>query len=269
MLRNEGDKLSRVIVCSPSIEYFNYKNRVSHNITQSADKNKAIDQHNNLKSMLEKSGCEVIDVPELKSHPNSVFTRDACLCTPAGYIKLRMGLETRVGEEIWMSQILNSIQEPEYATIKEPGTVEGGDIILAGSVAFVGLSKRTNKDGVKQISRLLNALDYEVRTIPVPSPYLHIGGAMSLIGPKKVLCCKNIFPDNFFNGFNKIEVPFNTFVSGNVICVGNNEIIADISNMEVINKLKHNGIYVHTIDLSEFIKGTGGPSCLIMPVERK
>ena len=269
MLKNEGDKLSSVIVCSPSIEYFNYKNRVLHNITQPADKNKAIDQHNNLKSILEKSGCKVIDVPELKDHPNSVFTRDACLCTPAGYIKLRMGLKTRVGEDIWMSQILNSIQEPEYATIKEPGTVEGGDIILAGSVAFVGLSKRTNKEGVKQLSRLLNALGYEVRTIPVPFTYLHIGGAMSVIGPKKVLCCKNVFPDNFFNGFNKIEVPFNTFVSGNVICVGNNEIIADISNMEVVNKLKHTDIYIHTIDLSEFIKGTGGPNCLIMPVERK
>jgi dimethylargininase len=269
MLRNEGDKLTRVIVCSPSIEYFNYKNRVLHNITQPADKNKAIQQHNSLKSILEKSGCEVIDVPELKDHPNSVFTRDACLCTPAGYINLRMGLKTRVGEEIWMSQTLNSLGEPEYASIKEPGTVEGGDIILAGSVVFVGLSKRTNKQGVKQISKLLNTLGYEIRAITVPSPFLHIGGAMSIIGPKKILCCKNVFPHNFFYGFNKIEISFNTFVSGNVICVGNNEIIADISNTEVINKLKHTGIYIHTIDLSEFVKGTGGPSCLIMPVERK
>ena len=37
---------------------------------------------------------------------------------------------------------------------------------------------------------------------------------------------------------------------------------------EVIAKLEDAGTTVHTLDLSEFAKGTGGPNCLIMPVER-
>jgi len=37
----------------------------------------------------------------------------------------------------------------------------------------------------------------------------------------------------------------------------------------VINRLEANGLIVHHLDLSEFAKGTGGPNCLIMPVERK
>jgi N-dimethylarginine dimethylaminohydrolase len=66
-----------------------------------------------------------------------------------------------------------------------------------------------------------------------------------------------------------IEISNDTFVSGNVIYPGNNEVIINIKNIEVIKKLKQFKMIVHTIDLSEFIKGNGGLSCLIMPIERK
>ena len=92
---------------------------------------------------------------------------------------------------------------------------------------------------------------------------------MSIIGPECILCCRGIFPDDFFDGFDKVEVISNTFVSGNVICLWDNEVIADISNVQNIKELRRAGIIVHAIDLSEFVKGTGGASCLIMPVERK
>jgi len=269
MLRNEGDKLLRVVVCTPESEYFNVGNRSVHNITQLVYQDKTKQQHDKLKSILRGFGCEVIDIPEFSNHPNSVFTRDTSLCTPNGYIKLRMGLDTRIGEEVWMARILESLGEPNVGSIEIPGTVEGGDVILAGSVAFVGHSQRTNENGVEQISSLLEAMRYEVRSITVPAPYLHIGGAMSIIGPECILCCRGIFPDDFFDGFDKVEVISNTFVSGNVICLGDNEVIADISNVQTIKELRRVGIIVHAIDLSEFVKGTGGASCLIMPVERK
>ncbi|AZR74653.1 hypothetical protein BBF96_15500 [Anoxybacter fermentans] len=269
MLRNEGDRLTRVVVCSPKIEYFRVDDLKLHNITELSDPAKAIEQHDKLKSTMSEFGCQVIDIPELSNHPNSVFTMDTALCTPQGYIKLRMGLKTREGEEEWMAQHLETLGEPYAGCIEPPGTVEGGDVILAGSVAFVGCSRRTNREGVRQISDLLKRMGYEVRVTTVPEPYLHIGGAMSMIGPERVLCCKGVFPDDFFNGFEKIEVSGDTFISGNVINLGENEVIADIRNKEAIEKLEQANFTIHALDLSEFVKGTGGPSCLIMPVERK
>jgi arginine deiminase len=54
-----------------------------------------------------------------------------------------------------------------------------------------------------------------------------------------------------------------------VICLGENEVIANIAeNAEAIRELEKEGITVHSIDLSEFRKGTGGPTCLILPIER-
>ena len=58
--------------------------------------------------------------------------------------------------------------------------------------------------------------------------------------------------------------------NGNVICLGNNEIIANAAeNAEAIQALEKKELMVHGIDLSEFRKGAGDPTCLILPVERK
>jgi N-dimethylarginine dimethylaminohydrolase len=73
------------------------------------------------------------------------------------------------------------------------------------------------------------------------------------------------FPVNFFNGFNRIEVPRGNFVSSNVIALGNHEVIAERTNASTINILEQKGFRVYSLDLSEFNKGTGGPSCLILP----
>lgn len=269
MLSSEGDRLNRVIVCSPKKEYFNVSNLKAHNIAEQANPKKAKEQHDQLKLIMSKFGTEIIDTDELKSHPNSVFTRDTAVSTPQGYIKLRMGLESRRGEEEWMAQNLEALGEPRVGTIQPPGTVEGGDLFLAGSVAFLGSSKRTNQNGVGQISLILKKIGYEVRIAPIPLPHFHLGGIMSLIAPQCVLCCKEFFDKDYFKGFDQVEVAAQTFISGNVICLADGELIAEASNTPVIESLNKRGFKVHCLDLSEFVKGQGGPSCLIMPVDRK
>ncbi|MCK5077724.1 MAG: hypothetical protein KAR38_15180, partial [Calditrichia bacterium] len=268
MIKNEGDKLKKVIVSSPKIEYCQISDLRKHNIAEKANISDAFSQHNELKQLLTQSGARVIDIQELPEHPNSVFTRDTAVVTPQGFIKLRMGLPAREGEEQWMAEKLDSLKITQVYSIKYPGTVEGGDIILAGKVVFVGYSSRTNMDGINQLKQIFQQMDYEVQIAKIPSPYLHIGGAMSMIAPDTVLCCSGVFPENFFSGYKKIEVLPGNFISGNVITLGENEVIAHSDNRTVIKILKENNVKVHALNLTEFVKGTGGPSCLIMPVER-
>jgi dimethylargininase len=269
MLRSEGDRLVRVVVSSPLEEYYIGGDHETHNIAEAADRDLAIAQHGKLKSILENYECEVIDAPELPGHPNSVFTRDTAVCTPDGYIRMRMGLESRRGEEEWMAGILDDLGESCVGEIMTPGTVEGGDIIVAGDVAFVGRSSRMNFDGEAQLTGILLSLGYEIRIAPIPDRYLHIGGVMSLLGPGRILCCEGVFPPHYFKGFETIEVSGDSRTTGNVICLGKNRVIVESANTEVIETLKENGVKVHAIDLSEFAKGRGGPSCMIMPVERR
>jgi dimethylargininase len=269
MLRNEGNRLSRVIVCTPRYEYFCVSDPKAHNIAQVADREKAQQQHDRLKSVLAESGCEVIDVPELAGHPNSVFTRDTALCTPDGYVKLRLGLDTRLGEGEWMARALESLGVPRAREITPPGTVEGGDVVLAGNVAFVGRSTRTNADGIRQLSDTLHSMGYEMRVVSLPDEILHLDKVMMVVGPERIVCLPEFFPDGFFAGFDTIEIPRRGDNTANVICLGENEIIANTANAQVIEILEGEKVTVHSIDLSEFAKGMGGPNCLIMPVERK
>jgi len=257
------------VVCTPREEYFRVSNLEKHNIAQLADRDLAIQQHDMLKATIREFGSQVIDVPELANHPNSVFTRDTASCTPNGYIKLRLGLDTRQGEEEWMSRVLDSIGEPCVGEIRAPGTVEGGDVILAGSVAFVGRSIRTNDEGVKQLSVFLSAMNYKVRVVCLPDSILHLDKAMMVVGPDRILCCGGLFPDDSLKGFDIIEVSCQEHSTANIICLGESELIVERSNCEVIKQLEASGLVVHDLDLSEFAKGTGGPNCLIMPVERK
>lgn len=268
MVQNEGDRLARVIVCSPRSEYFATRDLAVHNIAQPAEKEEAVKQHQILTSLITDQGCEVIDIPELTGHPNSVFTRDTAVSTPQGYITMRMGLATRRGEEEWVSRTLKEKGEKCAGVIRAPGSVEGGDVILAGKVAFVGHSQRTNINGIQQLKKLLGAMGYEVRVADIPSPRLHIGGAMSMIAPDRILCCRSVFPDDFFKGFEIVGVASDTFISGNVLCLSANNIIVEKENSEVIAALGEKHVILHILDLSEFVKGRGGPTCLTMPIHR-
>lgn len=260
--------MTRVVVCTPRAEYFDVSDLEKHNLAQPADRELARQQHNALKSQIRAFGSHIIDLPELAHHPNSVFTRDAALGTPEGYVKLRLGLDSRRGEEEWMARALDALGEPCAGEVRAPGTVEGGDVILAGSTAFVGRSMRTNDDGIRQLTTFLEWMGYEVRIIRLPNTILHLDKAMMVVGPRRILLCRALIPDDALKGFDRIEVACEAASTANIICLGDNQVIVERSNREVIDALGCAGLVVHDLELSEFAKGTGGPNCLIMPVER-
>jgi len=266
VLRDEGDRLTRVVVSTPRWEYFQISDPRAHNVNQVADPARTQAQHRELAAAMARSGAAVMDAPELSGHPNSVFTRDVSVLTPRGYIQLRMGLPSRRGEETWMASFLESCGEPRAGAIEPPGTVEGGDVILSGEIAFVGQSKRTNREGVRQLSALLEKMDYDVRVAKVEG-YLHLGGAMSAVAPERAVACRGDYPSGFFDGFDVVWVEKRGPSSANVICLGPNEVLAnEAENLETMEALDARGVRVQGIDLSEFRKGAGGPTCLILPL---
>ncbi len=253
-----------LITCTPGPSYFGVADLHSHHISEVPDEKRTVNQHQLLVQTIEQAGTKAVNLQELQGHPNSVFTKDTAVCTPKGFIRVRMGLPSRESEEIWMAESLERIGIPCIGVIEAPGTVEGGDVILANDVAFIGQSSRTNSAGLQQLSLLLSSHGYEIRTTLVPSLFLHLGGAMTLLTPDTILCVNGLLPEWMFKGFQRIEVPHTGFISGNVIPLGERQVIADQSNTAAIKALQHHGFTVYPLDLSEFVKGTGGPSCMIL-----
>jgi N-dimethylarginine dimethylaminohydrolase len=93
---------------------------------------------------------------------------------------------------------------------------------------------------------------------------------MSVISPDRVVCCREEFPPSALEGLGVINVPKRGPSTGNVICLAPNEIVGNIAeNREALDILEQKGVRVHRVDLSEFRKGAGGPTCLILPVARE
>lgn len=269
MLRNEGERLTRVLVCPPGDAYAGVEEPHDHGMLEPADDENVRVQYGALRDALASRGAEVVEVPELEGHPNSVFVRDTALVSPFGHIRLRMSLPSRAGEAMWMSDHLERLGIPRVAEIEEPGTVEGGDVILAGEVAFVGSSARTNPEGVEQIVALLGEQGFEVRVAPVSYQHMHIGGIMSMIGPRTVLCDPGLFPEGFFRGLDVVPLEYSAPNSLNVICLSEEAAIVDASGAPgTARVLGGRGLEVRALHLSEYGKGGGGPTCTILPLER-
>jgi dimethylargininase len=268
LVKSENDRLKRVVVCTPRTEYGRARNQKEHNIGELGDPDAAIQQHDALKNKLQKFGTKVLDIPELTGHPNSVFTRDTALFTPQGYIKLNLGLETRQGEERWMADFLNSLGEQCAGEITAPGTVEGGDVVFAGNVAFIGNSIRTNEEGIRQFSEITANMGYEIRIIQLPDTILHLDKALMTLDAKRVLFCKEIISEKEIAGFEGVGISCGGSTTANIVCLGDGEFIVNETNDVVVDLLTDEGYRVHVLDLTEFAKGMGGPNCLIMPVER-
>jgi dimethylargininase len=258
--------LKKVLLCNLKESYFKVKNHKLHNLNQGIDKERALIQFGTFKNTLLEAEVPIVSIPELKNHPNSIFVRDTAAITKDGFIRLRMGLETRRGEEEWMGKFLKSLDITEIGRVEPPGTAEGGDIIIGEKTVFIGISSRTNKAGAEQTARILQSHGYKTRIAKFKGPFLHIGGGMSLIGKNMILHCKNSFPEGFFDGFKEIKVECNDFIGGNVIAISEKKVIASESNRKVIDVLHSIGITAYTVNISEFVKGNGGPSCMILPL---
>ena len=268
--KSEGDVLRRVLVCPPLREYTCVDDTVKQNFVEVPCADVACAQHTALRRALADAGAEVVQVRELDCHPNSVFVRDVALMTPEGFIRLRMGLAARSGEEVWMSEHLKKAAVPEIGRIDAPGTLEGGDVFLMNGVALVGLSARANPEGARQLGRILGSMGYTVRTTAVPPPALHLGSVLSPVGPDRVVYVAGTLPDDFLDGLDVIEAPRDKpDATANVLCLAEGRVLADARESPgTLDALDAAGVQVETLDLSEFGKGSGGPTCLVLPLAR-
>jgi N-dimethylarginine dimethylaminohydrolase len=104
--------------------------------------------------------------------------------------------------------------------------------------------------------------------ISLPRTILHLDKVLMVIGPGQVLYCEELISERDIKGFEGIGISCEGAVNANIICLGDRELIIDRSNSLVMDRLETEKYIVHKLDLGEFIRGKGGPNCLIMPIER-
>jgi len=123
------------------------------------DAAKAAEQHAAYESALADAGFEIIRLPELPDDPEAVFVEDTALLLGGHAIITRPGAASRIGEA--ESTAAGLAGEFELHRI-ESGFLDGGDVLRIGTTLYVGLSSRTDLEGIAALRELASPLGYAV-----------------------------------------------------------------------------------------------------------
>lgn len=222
---------------------------------------KALKQHEDYVSALTKTGVNVTVLEPNDDFPDSCFVEDVALCTKKCVIITRPGAESRRKEAALedMHHALKKFYDNiEY--IKEPGTVEAGDIMMVGDHFYIGESARTNREGAEQMIAILEKYGFTGSIVPLKE-VLHLKTGLAYLENNNLLVAGEFTTSPEFAKFNKIEVPEEEAYGANCIWV-NDYVIVPEGYPTVQSAIEDLGYKVLVVDTSEFKKIDGGLSCL-------
>jgi dimethylargininase len=140
-----------------------------------------------------------------------------------------------------------------------PGTIEGGDVLRIGRKLFVGLSKRSNAAGIRQLAAILVPYRYEVIAVPVTG-CLHLKSAVTCLGRDTLLANRAWFDPAPFSGYHWIDVDPAEPHAANALALVNT-IIFPASFPRTRARIEAHGFHVTPLDISELQKAESGLTC--------
>lgn len=223
------------------------------------DYKKTLRQHQGYVEALRACGLTIITLPATEAFPDSCFVEDTALLTRRCAIIARPGIPARQGEEEAMLALLPNYFE-QIESIKSPGTIEPGDIMMVGDHFYIGLSKRTNAAGARQMISLLEAYGLSGSTIEM-SEMLHLKTGVSYLENNVLIACGEFLHEPIFSQFKLIAIDADEAYAANCVWV-NGTVIVPEGFPKTRKKIEAAGYPVIPVDVTEFQKVDGGLSCL-------
>jgi dimethylargininase len=232
--------------------------------SEKIDIKKAQLEHQEYCKMIERCGAEVTILDENKDLADSVFVEDPIIVFDEIAVLTSMGVESRRKESEYMKKIFSKYRE--IKEIKLPAKIEGGDVLKIGEKIFVGLSARTNQEGIDCLENIIKPYGYEVIAVKVPG-CLHLKTGCTALDDKTILINSKWVDENTFSGFKKIEVPESEPFGANILKI-NDVICMNKTFSETLNLVKSFGYKTESTDISEFVKAEAGLTCMSVPFYR-
>jgi len=214
-------------------------------------------QHRTYEQLLEKLGARVISLPAEPALPDSMFVEDPALVLDELAVIMPLGTASRRPEAESLARALQAYRKLAYVTL--PGTMEGGDILRIGRRIYVGLSQRTDQEGVRQLTALLAFSDYEVIPVQVTG-CLHLKSAVTYLGQGTLLANRHWFDTIPFAGYQWIEVDSAEPHAANALAIAD-QVIFPKAFPGTRSRIERRGFSVVPIDISELQKAESGLTC--------
>lgn len=221
----------------------------------------AVEQHREYARALERCGLALTILPPDPRHPDSCFVEDTAVIVGETAVVTRPGAPSRAGEIDAMRAVLAG--RFVLRAIEPPGTLDGGDVCEAGERFFIGVSKRTNEAGARQLARFVEAEGRSAVLIDVDAVpgILHLKSGVCSIGDGRLVAIEALADHPAFTGFEVVRVPAGEEYAANCIRV-NDRILVAAGFPKLAGSLERLGCATAAVAMSEFRKMDGGLSCL-------
>merc|ERR1712080_4049 len=176
-------QFSCAIVC----ELPNSYSTAALGLTSPVDMVKARQQWSQYVKSLESLGVQVTVLPADEAFPDCVFVEDTAVIVQGHALLTQPGDPSRRDEIVNMRPVLEK-QGLVVMQVTDPQVkLDGGDVIFTGKEILVGLSSRTNQEGVDAVAEAFPG--FPVTGIPVSGP-LHLKTLVTMCGPE-TLCASS------------------------------------------------------------------------------
>ena len=224
---------------------------------EAIDVAKAIAQHEAYRDCLEELGARIVSLPEEPGLPDAVFVEDTAVVLDEIAVIAHMGAASRRPEVASVAEALGRFRPFEF--MKAPASLDGGDVMRIGRSLFVGLSQRTNRQGVEQLSELVRAYGYQVQPVKVTG-CLHLKSACSYVGNNTILVNRSLLDAEPLRGFEFLDVPEDEPAAANALWLNDVVLLPEcFPKMRAL--LEKRGFQVRTVDMSELQKAEAGVTC--------
>ena len=218
---------------------------------------KAVEQHHQYEQCLRELGLRVISLAAEPDLPDATFVEDPLVVVDELAIVTRMGALSRRGESESLAAAIAPYRP--VRRIREPATLEGGDVMRIGRDVFVGLTTRSNEAGIAQLRADLEPLGYRVLPVRIHG-CLHLKSACCSLGDRKILANAKWFDPAPLLEYTIINVAVDEPGAANVLRIGDTLLMPScFAHTEEI--LRQEGFKIRTVDISELMKAEAAITC--------
>ena len=236
---------------------------VTHITRQAVDVALAATQWEAYASALRNAAWDVVEVPPADDCPDAVFIEDPVVVFGTLAVLCRSGAPSRRPETDAVGPLLAELG-CTVARIREPGTIDGGDVLKVGTTAYVGLTDRTNAEGIRQLAAFVGPVGFDVVAVPT-TKVLHLKSAVTALPDGTVIGYPPVVDDPAsFPAF----LPVPEEAGSHVVILGDDLLLISAAAPRTAELLAARGYTPVAVDISEFEKLEGCVTCLSVRLRR-
>lgn len=219
----------------------------------------AREQHTAYVAALEMGGYGIERVETDEAHPDCLFVEDVAVVVGEHALVTRPGHASRRGEVDAVADVLD--RHVRLHRVQAPATIDGGDVLVIGRRVFVGLSTRTNVQGIKALAAIAEPQGYSVTPVPVGS-VLHLKSGLSAVDDETVLWHPRACERDRLSRLRVVEVPGDDPEAANVVRLADGRILVGSHHTATAQVVEGLGVEVVSVDVSEIARADGGLTCM-------